>query len=172
MPPVCRRLVCVLPPALLSSTRAWPLMEIEPALPTMIEAVPNETLLIVSWALLTVMGASMSVVPLPPFQVIGPPEKVTADARVQGLAELLVNELPLARLIVPPLMPVVLTTSDESQFWPVSVSVLALFCTRTPLMLLEFSEGLIGASVVGPALLTTSVLLLTMPLVFVNWPSW
>ena len=94
--------------------------------------------------------------------------KFTADARVHSLDELLVNELPPARLIVPPLMPAVLTVSDERLFWPESVSVLALFCTRTPWSVVEM---LIGASVVGPALLTTSVPLLTMSLVCVNCPS-
>ncbi len=51
-----------------------------------------------------------------------------------------------------------------------SVSVLALFCTSAPLRFVV--EALMGASVVEPALLTSSVPLLTMPLVFVNWPSW
>ena len=67
-----------------------------------------------SWPVLSVTGASMSVVPLPAFHRIAPlPGKFTADARVHALDEALVNELPPARLIVPPLMPVVLTTSEE-----------------------------------------------------------
>ena len=50
-----------------------------------------------------------------------------------------------------------------------SVSVLAPFCTSAACS--DVVEALIGANVVGPALLTSSVPLLPMPLEFVNWPS-
>ena len=63
---------------------------------------------------LSVTGASMSVVPVLPFQVIALlPAKFTGDERVHSLDEALVIALPPARLIVPPLMPVVLTNSEE-----------------------------------------------------------